>query len=171
MNVPGEAMMSTFLGKISVWAGIFAMVAAATLAVAWVTHDEPVSAEDVRSIPFTVIQPDPAYFKNGIVKDGPCAITTLDNPVYRGTSQIIIRDENGKTLNVTDLLNGKAIDLNGNGDLKCIAGGRIEVPDAGFYTMYLDDHRITTIQPTQFPIGDSKRIMIELPNPRTVLDQ
>jgi len=75
--------------------------------------------------------------------------------------QIIVKDETGKTISVTTV-EGEYRTLEGSGDLSCVFESTISLPDAGYYTVYLNDQHLVTYTADTLPTDPDDGLLILL---------
>jgi hypothetical protein len=75
-------------------------------------------------------------------------------------SQIVVTDQLGVIVSVEDIEGTLEESTVSAGTLHCVAEFGVTVPDAEFYTVYLDDRRIKTISADEFPIDSSEGVWI-----------
>lgn len=141
-----------------------AVIIAITLSTVGTLYVSPWSAEvradGNRSIPFQVTN---WYGDTATLKEGNSCAVSLDILKYFTTDQqIVVKDESDRIIKVKTLSDGVLKASSSESGFFCNFDFSLDVPDAQFYTVYVNDERITTLSPDDFPIDPVDAIYVTI---------
>jgi hypothetical protein len=139
------------------WLGLGAFVLVVVAGLLIVGSEFQAVAQEERVIPIRAIRYEGgASSEAGVSCDFPP--DTLGFP--NANSQVVVTDQLGVIVAVEDIEGTLEESTVSAGALHCVAEFGVTVPDAAFYTVYLDDRRIKTIGADEFPIDSSEGVWI-----------
>lgn len=118
-------------------------------------------ADDDASLPVTVRL---ATDSRGAIEGDACPIARrADPPGF--LRQVIVTNAAGDIVGKQTLVESTFQSFAGDPTLYCTMTFSMNVPKSDFYTVFIDDTRVTTLAKRDFPFANSQSLMIDLDDP------